>query len=79
MSVAATIRQRLEQALRPTRLEIVDESHQHAEVRLAGPGVRVVAGVQVGFIDDVETGGAEGLLQALPNGCRYRHVLCALP
>jgi len=30
MSVAATIRQRLEQALRPTRLEIVDESHQHA-------------------------------------------------
>ena len=30
MSVAATIRQRLEQALRPTRLEIVDESHRHA-------------------------------------------------
>jgi len=30
MSVAATIRQRLEQALRPTRLDIVDESHLHA-------------------------------------------------
>jgi BolA protein len=30
MSVAATIRQRLEQALRPTRLEIIDESHLHA-------------------------------------------------
>jgi BolA protein len=30
MSVAATIRQRLEQALGPTRLEIVDESHLHA-------------------------------------------------
>ena len=30
MSVAATIRQRLEQALHPTRLEIVDESHQLA-------------------------------------------------
>ena len=31
MSVAATIRQRLEQALGPTRLEIVDESHLHAD------------------------------------------------
>jgi BolA family transcriptional regulator, general stress-responsive regulator len=30
MSVAATIRQRLEQALRPARLDIVDESHLHA-------------------------------------------------
>ncbi|HEY1244073.1 MAG TPA: BolA family protein [Hyphomicrobiaceae bacterium] len=30
MSVQATIRQRLEQALRPTRLDIVDESHLHA-------------------------------------------------
>lgn len=30
MSVATAIRQRLEQALRPTRLEIVDESHLHA-------------------------------------------------
>jgi BolA protein len=30
MSVAATIRQRLEQALEPARLEIVDESHLHA-------------------------------------------------
>lgn len=30
MSMQATIRQRLEQALRPTRLEIVDESHLHA-------------------------------------------------
>jgi BolA protein len=30
MSVAATIRQRLEQALRPTRLDIADESHLHA-------------------------------------------------
>jgi BolA protein len=30
MSVATTIRQRLEQALRPTRLDIVDESHLHA-------------------------------------------------
>jgi BolA protein len=30
MSVAATIRQRLEQALRPLRLDIVDESHLHA-------------------------------------------------
>jgi BolA protein len=30
MSVAATIRQRLEQALHPTRLDIVDESHLHA-------------------------------------------------
>jgi BolA protein len=30
MSVAATIRQRLEQALGPTRLEIVDESRLHA-------------------------------------------------
>jgi len=30
MSVAAIIRQRLEQALRPTRLDIVDESHLHA-------------------------------------------------
>lgn len=30
MSMQATIRQRLEQALRPIRLEIVDESHLHA-------------------------------------------------
>jgi BolA protein len=30
MSVAATIRERLEAALRPTRLDIVDESHLHA-------------------------------------------------
>ncbi len=30
MSVATTIRRRLEQALRPTRLDIVDESHLHA-------------------------------------------------
>jgi BolA protein len=30
MSVAATIRQRLEQALRPSRLDIVDESRLHA-------------------------------------------------
>jgi BolA protein len=30
MSVAATIRDRLEQALRPSRLEVVDESHLHA-------------------------------------------------
>jgi BolA protein len=30
MSVAATIRQRLEQALRPSRLDIVDESQLHA-------------------------------------------------
>ncbi|MBO0765331.1 MAG: BolA family transcriptional regulator [Hyphomicrobiaceae bacterium] len=30
MSVQATIRQRLEQALRPTRLDILDESHLHA-------------------------------------------------
>lgn len=30
MSVAATIRERLEQGLNPTRLDIVDESHLHA-------------------------------------------------
>ena len=30
MSVQKTIRERLEQALRPTRLDIVDESHLHA-------------------------------------------------
>jgi BolA protein len=30
MSVAATIRERLEVGLRPTRLDIVDESHMHA-------------------------------------------------
>jgi BolA protein len=30
MSVQATIRERLQQALRPTRLDIVDESHLHA-------------------------------------------------
>lgn len=30
MSVQATIRERLEQALRPTRLDITDESHLHA-------------------------------------------------
>jgi BolA protein len=30
MSMQATIRQRLEEALRPTRLDIVDESHLHA-------------------------------------------------
>jgi BolA protein len=30
MSVQATIRERLEQALKPTRLDIVDESHLHA-------------------------------------------------
>ncbi|HEX5957379.1 MAG TPA: BolA family protein [Hyphomicrobiaceae bacterium] len=31
MSVQAIIRQRLEQALKPTRLDIVDESHLHAD------------------------------------------------
>ena len=36
MSVAATIRQRLEQALGPTRLEIVDESHLHNPDARAG-------------------------------------------
>jgi BolA protein len=30
MSVAATIKARLEEALKPTRLDIVDESHLHA-------------------------------------------------
>jgi BolA protein len=30
MSVAATIKERLEEALKPTRLDIVDESHLHA-------------------------------------------------
>lgn len=30
MSMQATIRERLEQALRPTRLDITDESHLHA-------------------------------------------------
>jgi BolA family transcriptional regulator, general stress-responsive regulator len=30
VSVAATIRERLERALRPSRLDIVDESHLHA-------------------------------------------------
>ena len=30
MSVQTTIRERLEQALKPTRLDIVDESHLHA-------------------------------------------------
>jgi BolA protein len=30
MSVQATMRERLEQALRPTRLDIIDESHLHA-------------------------------------------------
>jgi BolA protein len=30
MSVANTIRERLQEALRPTRLDIVDESHLHA-------------------------------------------------
>jgi BolA protein len=31
VSVAATIRERLEQALHPARLDIVDESHLHAD------------------------------------------------
>ena len=30
MSMQATIRHRLEEALRPTRLDIIDESHLHA-------------------------------------------------
>jgi BolA protein len=30
MSVETTIRERLEQALHPTRLDVVDESHLHA-------------------------------------------------
>jgi BolA protein len=30
MSMQATIRQRLEEALQPTRLDIIDESHLHA-------------------------------------------------
>jgi len=51
---------------------------EHAEVALAGPGLCTVAGVQVGLVDDIETGGPEGPLQALPNGCGNRHVLTAL-
>jgi BolA family transcriptional regulator, general stress-responsive regulator len=38
MSVQATIRQRLEQALRPTRLDIIDESHLHAGHSLQARG-----------------------------------------
>jgi hypothetical protein len=30
--------------------------------------------VQVGFVNDVQAGWVESLLQALPNGCRYRHA-----
>lgn len=37
MSVEATIREKLEQAFRPTRLEVINESHLHAGHRSA-PG-----------------------------------------
>jgi len=33
-----------------------------------------VPGVLVRLVDDFEAGGAEGLLQALPDGCGNRHV-----
>src|SRR5262245_51863934 len=51
---------------------------EHAEVALAGPGLRTVARVQMGLVDDVESGRPQRLLQALPNGCGNRHVLIDL-